>query len=180
MARNSESNDRRRSVEQRSNPALVPSLIALVLIVGAVAAALMTKRNKDEAETSTPKLQPFADMPPEAAPAPRVQKPGSNLPPAPDSIATEPQWLSAQVLAAEGRVFYDAAVAAKSKGDLALAREQGILARDKYDTAVEQTADWEETILSQYNEYDSKVRSIKDARSDWFNKLLWLKKSVGH
>lgn len=180
MAQNSQSGGRR-GTESRSNPALVPGLIALVLIVVAVAVAVLNKRPKDaDNAAEAPKPRPFADMPPEAAPPPKEHKAGSNLPNAPDSITSEPAWISAKALAAEARTLYDATVEAKGKGDMKLANEKGIAAREKYDEAVTMTADWEETILSQYNEYDSKVKAIKDARSDWFNKLLWLKKSVGH
>ena len=178
MARTSNSSSRRR--DPSSNPALIPVSLAVDLIVGAVVVAMLTKKPKEVVDASPSKPKPFAEMPPEAPPPPREHKPGSNLPMAPDGLATEPQWLKAQVLAAEAKVLYEAAVSAKAKGDQALANEKGGAARDKYNAAVEATAEWEESILSKYNENDSKVRAIKDTRTDWFNKLRFLEKSVAH
>ncbi|HTF89190.1 MAG TPA: hypothetical protein VK843_12325 [Planctomycetota bacterium] len=180
MASKSSSSDRGRSSAPRSNPAVIPGLIAVVLIVVAIAVAVMTKKDKKADAPEPVATSPFQDMPPEVPPPAKEHKGGSNLPPAPDSITTEPQWIEAKALAADARELYEAAANAKAKGDIKLATEKGLAAREKYEAAVTMTADWEETILSQYNEYDSKIVAIHDARSDWFKKLLWLKKSVGH
>lgn len=179
MVRNSQPAGRR-SPPSRSNPALVPGLIALVMIAIAVGVALMTKKSKDAVAPPAPKASPFGDMPPEAAPPPRPKQAGSDLPPAPESIASEPLWVAAQALASEGLALYEEAMTAKAKGDQTLANEKGKAARDKLDEAITNTADWEESILAQYNAYDSKVTAIKNRRTDWFNKLRFLNKSVGH
>lgn len=92
----------------------------------------------------------------------------------------DPTWIKAKATAAEALELYNATVAAKSKGDTALATSKGQAARKKYNEAVETTAAWEEDLLARYNAYDNKVVAIKDARTDWFNKLRWLEKSVGH
>jgi hypothetical protein len=89
-------------------------------------------------------------------------------------------WVAAQATAAEGVVLYEEAMTAKAKGDSTLATEKGKAARDKLDDAISSTADWEEAILAQYNSYDKNIRAIKDRRTDWFNKLRYLNKSVGH
>lgn len=181
MARNSQTTERRRATSSSgANPALIPGLIALVLIGGAVAVAVMTRKPKVVVEDTTPKLTPFGDMPPEALPPPRAKRPGSDLPPAPESVTSEPLWLSAKVTAAEGLALYEAAMTAKAKGDAALATSKGIAAREKLDEAVTATVDWEEMLLSKYNPYDRNVAKIKDTRTDWFNKLRYLEKSVGH
>jgi hypothetical protein len=175
------SNGRSRGKSQRGpNPAVVPSLIALALIVVAVIAAVLTRKDKQPDDAAAPKPKPFADMPPEVPPPPKQNKPGSNLPMAPDSILSEPVWIEAKALAADARTLYDAAVAARTAGDITLAAAKGSEARKKYEQAAELTAEWEESVLAQYNEYDPKVSGIKDERTDWFNKMQWLKKSVGH
>ncbi|MBK8180176.1 MAG: hypothetical protein IPK67_15075 [Planctomycetes bacterium] len=180
MARSSSSNDRSRSTKGGTNPAIVPGVMALVLIVVAVFAAVMTRKPKEDPNAATTKPKPFADMPPEELPPPKQHKPGSNLPDAPDGLLTEPLWVEAKALAAEARLLYDETVAAKTKGDLSLAAEKGVAARLKYDKAAEMTAEWEESLLSKFNERDPKVSAIKSERTDWFNKMNWLKKSVGH
>lgn len=176
MARSSSS----KSSSSGTNPAVVPAIMALVLVVVAVIAAVLTRKPKEEAPAGPPKPKPFAEMPPEELPPPKVHKPASNLPPAPDGLLAEPMWIEAKAIAAQARVLYDEAVKAKSSGDIALAADKGVAARKKYEAAVEMTADWEESVLSKYNENDAKVRAVKDERSDWFNKMGWLKKSVGH
>jgi len=179
MVRNSQPAGRR-SPAPRSNPALIPGLIALVMIAIAVGVAVMTKKPKVAVESTAPKASPFSDMPPEAVPPPRPKQAGSDLPPAPESISSEPLWVAAQAIAAEGLVLYDEAMKAKAKGDQSLANEKGKAAREKLDEAITNTADWEESILAQYNAYDAKVSAIKNMRTDWFNKLRYLNKSVGH
>lgn len=164
----------------RSNPALIPGLIALVLISIAVGVAVMNKKPKVAVEATAPKKTPFGDMPPEAVPPPRPKRAGDNLPPAPESITQEPMWIAAQATAEEGLALYKEAMTAKNGGDLALANAKGKLAREKLDEAITNTADWEESILTQYNNYDSKVTAIKSKRTDWFSKLQFLNKSVGH
>ena len=164
----------------RSNPAVIPGLIALVLIGIAVGVAVMNKKPKVAVESTTTKKTPFGDMPPEAAPAQRPKRAGEDLPSPPESISSEPMWVAAQASAEEGLVLYKEAMAAKSAGDVALANAKGKLAREKYDDAISSTADWEESILAQYNNYDGKVRTIKEKRTEWFNKLQFLNKSVGH
>jgi len=181
MAPPSSSRDRNsRGSERRSNPAVIPGLIALVLIAAAIGAAVMTKKGKDTQVSAPAPTNPFADMPPEVAPPPKEHKAGSNLPPAPDSIVEDPQWVSAVALAAEARELYEKAMNAKAKGDLGAATTAGKDARKKYNDAIEQTAAWEEDLLAKYNPYDQKVSKIKDARTDWFNKLRFLEKSIGH
>ena len=180
MALQTSSNDRRRSGEQRSNPAVVPGLIALVLIAVAILVAVATKKPKIANVPETATKSPFADMPPEVAPPTKEHKAGSTLPPAPEGLAMDPTWIKAKATAAEALELYNATVAAKSKGDTALATSKGQAARKKYNEAVETTAAWEEDLLARYNAYDNKVVAIKDARTDWFNKLRWLEKSVGH
>ena len=181
MVRSSQ-NTGRRSVGSSSptNPALIPGMIALALIAVAIGVAVMTKKPKVAVEATAPKPSPFADMPPEAPPPPRPKRTGSELPPAPASIVDEPMWVAAQATAAEGLLLYDEAMSAKAKGNMELANEKGKAARDKLDEAIANTADWEESVLSQYNAYDSKVTAIKNKRTDWFNKLRYLNKSVGH
>lgn len=175
------SQDRRpRGTESRTNPAVIPGLIALVLIVAAVVVAVMNKKDKPVVAQTNTEHNPFADMPPEVAPPPKEHKAGSNLPPAPDSVLTDPNWISAKAIADEARVLYEAAANAKAKGDTQLATEKGVAARKKFESAFEMTADWEETLMTTYNEYDRKVVAIHDERSDWSKKMLWLKKSVGH
>lgn len=180
MSRSAENSSRRRPEPPRTNPALVPGLIALVLIAIAVVVAVLNKKPAVDPAASAPRTNPFADVPDEAPPPPREHKPGSNLPMAPDSVVSEPAWLEAQKLAGEARKLYDAAVAAKAANDLSLAREKGVAAREMYDKAVESTAEWEEMLITQYNESDPKLRAIRETRSDWFAKMNWLKKSVGH
>jgi hypothetical protein len=180
MARSYPSNDRSRGVQRGTNPALVPGIMALVLVAVAVMAAVLTRKEKDPVDDAPPKPKPFAEMPPEQLPPPKVHPGASSLPMAPEGLQSEPTWVEAQAIAAEARVLYDAAVAAKGKGDASLATEKGVAARKKYEAAVEMTAEWEESVLAKYNEFDAKVRAIKDERTDWFNKMNWLKKSVGH
>ena len=77
MALSSSPNDRLR-LERRSNPVVIPGLIALILIVAAIAIALRTKPAKPQEVPATTSSNPFADMPPEPATPPKEHKGGEH------------------------------------------------------------------------------------------------------
>ena len=180
MERHFDSDQRRSSGERASNPAVIPILIALILIIGAVAVALLTKKPKEAIEASPLKEKPFAELPPNAPAPPREHKARPGLPDAPNSIATEPEWVRAQALSAEAKALYDEAVAAQRKGDLAFSSKKCDEAHYKFNLAVESSAEWEESLLSKYNDNDGKIRAIQATRTDWLNKLRQLEKGVSH
>jgi len=177
MAFPSSSKDRRS--RESAHAALVPALIGLVLIVGAVEVAILTKQSEPTVAQEPAARNPFADMPQEAPPPPREAPPASKSPPVPDNVANDPEWLAAKLLAADARELYEAALAAKASGDLATASAKGRTAREKYDRALESTAVWEEELLSKYDPRDSALSAIHDMRSDWLEKLVVLEKSFG-
>lgn len=166
-------------LERRSNPVIVPGLIALGLIGVAITVAVLAREPERATPPDPPKPKPFADMPPEVPAVPPEPQPRTGKPLAPAGIASEPLWVQARALAAEGLPLFEAAVAASARGDLPATREKGGAARAKYDKALELTAEWEENVLGKFDEHDERVVAIQQERTDWLHKLQWLDKVVG-
>ncbi|HUR29706.1 MAG TPA: hypothetical protein VM509_16060 [Planctomycetota bacterium] len=172
------SQDRRARAESRSTSAVVPGLIAVVLIAVAVVIAVKSKKVEHVAAPVTTERNPFADLP-QAAPAlPKAGEPHADPLSTADSVATDPRWISAKAVAAEARVLYEAAIDARAKGDVALATQKCIAARDKYEAALTMSADREAAARTQHGELDEKAAAIRDERAEWSEKLSWLKRSV--
>jgi hypothetical protein len=165
-------------------------ILALAILAGGAVLANLTKKEKD-AERDAAAAQgsadkPFADMPAETPPA---KSGGGGFDPSqpfggldagnlgsPEAAAT---WSAALALAAEGEAQYQAAVEAKTAGNVEALNEAGAVAKAKFNEAVESTALLEDELIAKLGESDPTVRAFKQARSTWFARLDWLLKSTG-
>lgn len=161
-------------------------IVALVILAGGAAVAMLTKQDKQSEAASQkaqdPAKQPFADLPAETPP-PRsgggADQPfggldAGNLGGA-EAAAT---WAAAEKLAAEAETHYLAAVDAKAAGDVPTTNEQGAAAKAKFNEALESTALLEEQLIAKLGDSDPTVRALQSVRSTWFARLDWLLKST--
>jgi len=159
---------------------LLPGLIAVVLIGGAIAVGVLNRKEPPPAQetSAAERPKPFADLPPDVPPNRR----GKDWEPpkltAPSGLAATPVWVEAQAIAAEAEQLFEATREAKLAGDHALANEKGREARKRFNQAAEMTAEWEEELFETYGENEPTVREIKRTRSRWFERLDWLLKSI--
>lgn len=125
-----------------------------------------------------PALKPFEDLPPEEAP-PRKRRTGDEGAFS-KSIGLEDSavWTAALSRAEQAEEFYVAAQEAHRAGDRATLNEKGRKARSLFDRALEDTAVFEEQNIETYGERDVAVARIVRTRSTWFDRTLWLHKSV--
>ena len=167
-----------------SNNWVLPVGVALVLGLGALWAVAQSKQAKDleeaarGAETAN-EPRPFENMPPEEPPE-EYQPFGASAAKAsaPAGLAESAAWKEALALAERAENHFAAAEAAKVAGDRAKLNSEGKLAKTLFDRALEDTAAWEEELLSTYGEGDPQVRAIKKQRSKWFDRTRWLHKSI--
>lgn len=165
-------------------------ILALAILAGGAVLANLTKKEKD-AERDAQAAQdsaarPFADMPAETPPAKAggggfdASQPFGGLDAgnlgSPEAAAT---WSAAVALAAEGEAQYQAAVEAKTAGDVEALNQAGAAAKAKFNEATEATAQLELDLEAKLGESDPTVRALKQARSTWFQRLDWLLKSTG-
>ena len=93
--------------------------------------------------------------------------------------ASLPAFAAARTLAAQaGKLLVDAR-AADAAGDSTKARELRKQSHLTYNQAFEDTALWEDEILSKYTDRDRQVKKIMDERSRWMQKIIALHKTTG-
>lgn len=163
---------------------VLPVGVTVVLAGGALWAVSQRKDPEPEVaprvEVDTPR--PFADMPPEEAPAPRGSGGGARPAPfgavAPEGLADAPEWKKAVKLAEEAQGHFDAATEAKVVGNRKKLNEEGGKARTLFDQALEATALFEEQLVAEWGETDRQVRDIMRTRNQWFDRTRWLHKSI--
>ena len=123
--------------------------------------------------------RPFEDMPPEEPPEEyRAFGASAAVASAPAGLAENAAWKKALALAETAETHFAAAEAAMVAGDRGQLNAEGKLAHTLFDRALEDTAVWEEELLSTYGEADPQVRAIKKQRSKWFDRTRWLHKSI--
>jgi hypothetical protein len=164
---------------------VLPVGVALVLGMGALWAVSQngSKRAADQEDAGATEIasvpRPFEDMPPEELPEEyRASGASAAVASAPAGLAENAAWIEALALAETAETHFAAAEAAMVAGDRAQLNAEGKLARTLFDRALEDTAVWEEELLSAYGEGDPQVRAIKKQRSKWFDRTRWLHKSI--
>jgi hypothetical protein len=175
--------------KKKSNTVAWFGILALLILGGGAVMASLSKKEKEAeaaqraAEASVEK--PFADLPAETPP-PRssdgadASQPfggldAGNL----GSAEAAATWAKAEALAAEAEQHYQAAVAAKTEGDVPKLNEEGASAKAKFNEALEASALLEDDLKARLGESDPTVRALMGARSTWFKRLDWLLKSTG-
>ncbi len=174
--------------QKKSNTVVWFGILALAILAGGAVLANLSKKDK-QAEAAEQAAQdaaakPFADLPPETPPA----KSGGGIDPSQPfgsldagnlgSAEAAAAWTKAQALATEAEQHYQAAVDAKSAGDVPKLNAEGASAKAKFNEALEATALIEDELKARLGESDPTVRALMGARSTWFQRLDWLLKST--
>lgn len=178
--------------KKKSNSVVWFGLLALAVLAGGAMLASLSKDKKEaEAAAAAEKAakdaeaKPFADLPPETPPAKRGGGSDPSAPfgafdagtlGSPEAAAT---WSAAEALAKEAEEHYQAAVTAKSAGDVETVNTQGAEAKAKFNQALEDTAQLEADLEAKLGDTNMTVRALKKVRSTWFERLDWLLKSTG-
>lgn len=187
------SGDAANSSKKKPNTVAWFGILALAILAGGAVLANLTKKEKDaERDAAAARAaqdsaaKPFADMPAETPPAKSggggfdASKPFGGLDAgnlgSPEAAAV---WLAAVALAEDGEAQYQAAVAAKTAGDVEALNQAGAAAKAKFNEATEATALLETELIAERGESDPTVRALMKARSTWFARLDWLLKSTG-
>lgn len=180
--RNERTNDRRAPAPKANLGMYIPILLGAVIVCG-VGLAMMTdgpKKAEQPTAKSEPARDPFADLPPEKPPE-RGASGGSKytfIAKAPDDLHENANWKKAIVLAQEGEALFQLAAQAHAAEDRATLNDKGKQSRDKFVSAVELTADWEEELLAKYGDGNASVREIIKQRSQWIQRMTWLHKTI--
>lgn len=177
--------------KKKSNSVVWFGLLAVAVLGGGAVVATLVKKDEEAKDASAAEQaaadadQPFADLPPEQPPsksgggldasAPFGSLDASNL----GSAEAAETWSAAEALAAEAEEHYQAAVAAKTSGDVEALNEAGAAAKAKFNEALEATAQLETDLEAALGDTDATVRALKGVRSTWFGRLDWLLKSTG-
>jgi hypothetical protein len=181
--------------KKKSNHVAVFGLLAVAIFTGGGLLAVLSKTQKQAEETRVAEVEqeqqankPFADMPPEEHPS---HKGAAGDPKRPfaeldvgavggiDAAAVSATWNSAKQLATEGEALFQEALAAKGNGETSLLNQRGAASQSKFDAALEMTALLEESLIAERGESDATVRALKRTRTQWFDRLRWLHKSIG-
>lgn len=175
---------------KKSNTVAWFGILALAILAGGAVVAMLSKKAKEAvADTQVaqdPATKPFSDMPPETPPVRAGGRGGDagqpfggldagNL----GSAEAAATWSQAVALASEAEAHYDAAVAAKSAGEVSALNEAGAAAKSKFNEALESTALLEDDLKAKLGESHPTVRALMQERSTWFKRLDWLLKSTG-
>jgi hypothetical protein len=180
--RNERTNDRRAPAPKASLGMYIPILLGAVIVCG-VGLAMMTdgpKKAEQPAASTAPARDPFADLPPEKPPE-RGASGGSKytfIAKAPEGLEENANWKKALVLAKEGEEIFQLAAQAHAASDRTTLNDKGKQARDKFVSAVEITAEWEEELLAKYGDGNASVRAIIKQRSKWIERMTWLHKTI--
>jgi len=181
--RNERTNDRRAPAPKSSLGMYIPILLGAVIVCG-VGLAMMTggpkKAEQPVATTAPASSDPFADLPPEKPPE-RGPSGGSKytfIAKAPEGLHENPNWKKALLLAQEGEEIFQLAAQAHAASDRATLNDKGKQARDKFVSAVELTAEWEEELQAKYGDGNVSVREIVKQRSKWIERMTWLHKTI--
>ena len=92
----------------------------------------------------------------------------------------ESSWDPAVKLAARAEAMYEKAVAAKLEGDRGLLVQQGRAAIEQFQEALAATLELEEALIARYGNRHARTREVVRTRDDWYDRVLWLKKSALH
>lgn len=186
--RNSSRTDRddqeqRARPRKSQQPPIVPALLLIVLIAGAIVLARTVAQKQDAEPAPAPQPtapKPFASVPDEAPPAPKAGSARISYPRAPDGLAdSNPVWAEALKVAATAAELFDEAQKARAAEDHALFQLKGKAAKETYDKAFLMTAEWEEKLLEQYGDRDPQVREILSTRNRWIDRVRVLHKTTG-
>jgi hypothetical protein len=129
------------------------------------------KQAADEPQKEAPRV-PFQDVPDEAAPT-RNSSPGASRAPrariALSDLSDDPVWLAALERVKPGYALVDEAEAAKQAKNQALFDQKAVAAREIFDSAIENTAIWEEELQEKFGDQDPLVRKVIRERDKWFD-----------
>ncbi len=178
----------RPSARRSDGPALSPMAVAgVVVLLGAgIALALWKKSDTTAApsagDSASGKARPFSDLgqdsfahkPSAEGDAPQPFQAGGSA-----NLALNETWQKALALAAEGEAVWPEVSAAKLDGDRTKLNEKARIAKDKFGTAFENTAQLEEDLIARLGEANPEVKQLVKTRSGWVKKLDWLLKHSG-
>jgi hypothetical protein len=164
---------------------MVPVFAGLgVVIVAALAVTMMIKKPSEASETtqqpaagSSTVQDVFSDID-KTVPTP-MRKGGkgrattNNAPP---GLAENAAFAEGRKLAAEATTLYDEAVAANKAGDRDTYAAKASLAREKYERALEVTADWQINLIAEWTSTDVQVEAISKEIEGWHEKLNKVRK----
>lgn len=164
---------------------MVPVFAGLgVVLVAALAVTLMIKKPSEAAE---PEQKPaagagtvqdvFSDVDKTIEmPVRKGSKSAGLTNNAPPGLADHATFAEGRKLAAEATTLYDEAVAAQKAGDAATYAAKATEAREKFDRALEVTADWQIDLISKYSSKDVQVDAISKEIDRWQDKLKKVRK----
>ncbi len=183
MARRSSQSARRDDDERepyrrkQQAPNMLPMFALLLLAVVGIGFAGWVQGKKADAaiteqENKPVKTDPSKDMeseaPPERGAATTKLRTTER---APEGLEQVGLWQSALKVAARGHDLALEAETAKKAEDFDTFNAKGREAWEKFNKALEDTAEWEIEIEERFGETDRQVRKIKRERSKWFKQL---------
>ena len=146
-------------------------LVGLVIGVTGWLNSEKVERAADEEQVGIPK-GPFQDVPDEGVLGPSKASGASRAPReriALESLSDDPVWLAALEQVQPGYVLVDEAEAAKRARNQELFDRKAVAAREIFDSAIENTAIWEEGLQEKFGDRDRIVRKVMRERDKWFD-----------
>jgi len=174
-----ESDDNRQTRrDQRATKSPAPVLIGIFVLVGlaiGVTGWLNSEKVKQAAsgeEVAKEPAGPFQDLADETGPNPK-SAPGASRAPrariALEDLSDDPVWLTALEQVKPGYALVDEAEAAKKAKNQELFDLKAVAAREIFDSAIENTAIWEEGLQEKFGDRDPIVRKVIRERDKWFD-----------
>ena len=168
------------------NPLLLP-LLLVVIIAGAMVAVTLMKKKETQAaaeEQEEEVASPFDDLPDELPPDRTVDTGARSVSgkrnKAPDltnnPYASEETFASHVEKTVEAEELYQDAVAALEESDHSTFHKKGYEARKLFEKAIEETAEYEASLIAEHGDIDTDVRGIVQMRSFWEERRLFLHK----
>jgi hypothetical protein len=176
---NEEGDDNRQARRtQRATTSPAPILIGLFVLVGLVI-GVIGWMNSDEVEEAAPEKKvvdaptgPFQNVADETGPKSN-SAPGASRAPrariALEDLSSDPVWLAALAQVKPGYALRDEAEAAKKAKNQALFDQKAVAAREIFDSAIENTAIWEEELQTKFDDRDPILRKVMLERDKWFD-----------
>ncbi len=167
-----------RRTPRKKAPSLAPLYGAVGIAILAIIAVAMAQKDKDARNAAKNKTQPvqettnpFADVPAGTKPVPSPFDSGGTAShtPAAEGLLSEPVWIGAKAKAELGKKALAEANAADKVGDRKQYKLMAVIARDYFQEALDQTAEWEYEISETHGESDDQVSKVRALRSVWFD-----------